>query len=446
MSGRAVLLAAGEGVAALAVGVVAAAMLFQDLLGLYGGVLDRHPSYAVAVAAGAVAAAAAAPLTGVARRLGRWTPAAAGLVVGAVLVPVDVLIPPAWYELHEVVIGACVGLALGGALLALAAAPTASRIAIVAGLATGLLTWWGLLATAEMLTGERQPGLFLLVGSVVAVAVVAAWVGVAERARDRDAFRAPGGRTWPLTVVVAAVAAATLVAEGLRRAAVAGGPLVGTVEARVAARAGIALAAGALLAAAAYRYGRAAAVRWVATGFGVGLPVLVGLGPAFWTGGAFPQPRPSGVWLLAVAVAAVATGVVLGSRADGWAPWDALGLLVAAATLWLGAGGTATTGHHVMLAAGIGVALGASLSRVASLPGIGLGPARVAGIGALGVAAALLVTNPLAPAPQWMAARVPLATAVVTPGLVAVGAVAVAAAWAVASGRPRAAAAPSALG
>src|SRR5690606_18827510 len=106
MSGRAVLLAAGEGVAALAVGGVAGGMLFGDVLGLFGGVLDRRPSYSLAVAAGAVAAAAAALLTGVARRLGRWAPAAAGMVVGAVLVPVDVLIPAAWYDLHEAVLGA----------------------------------------------------------------------------------------------------------------------------------------------------------------------------------------------------------------------------------------------------------------------------------------------------------------------------------------------------
>src|SRR5690606_4941982 len=102
MSGRAVLLAAGEGVAALAVGGVAGGMLFGNVLGLFAGVLDRHWSYSLAVAAGAVAAVAAALLAGVARRLGRWAPAAAGMVAGAVLLPVDVLIPPAWYEPHEV--------------------------------------------------------------------------------------------------------------------------------------------------------------------------------------------------------------------------------------------------------------------------------------------------------------------------------------------------------
>src|SRR5690606_12374148 len=123
--------------------------------------------------------------------LGRWAPAAAGMVVGAVLVPVDVLIPAAWYDLHEAVLGACAGLALGGALLALAAAPTASRIAIVVGLVTGPLTWWGLVAATETLTGAQQPGLLLLVGYLVAVVVVAAWVGFADRARDREAFRAP---------------------------------------------------------------------------------------------------------------------------------------------------------------------------------------------------------------------------------------------------------------
>jgi len=431
-------------VAALAVGVTAGT-LFGNVLGSFGGVLDRHPSYAMAVAAGAVAAAAAAALlSGLARRLGRWTPAATGMVAGAVLLPLDVLIPPALYEAHEVVFGACVGLALGGALLAAAAAPATGRVAIVAGLATGLLTWWGLLAVTEMLTAGES-GLLLLAGSVVAVVAVAAWVGFADRARDRDAFRAPAGRTWPLTAVVVAVAAGTLAAEALRRAAVAGGPLVGTAEARVAARAGIALAAGAVLAVAAYRYGRAAAVRWVATGFGAGLPLLVGLAHGFWTSEAFPQPRPSGVWLLAVAVAAVAAGVVLGSRADRWAPWDALGLLAAAATLWLRTGGPPTTGHHVVLAAGLGVALGAGLSRVVSRPGIGPGPARVAGVAAVGVAAALLVTNPLAPVPEWLVTvdRIPQPSAVVTPALVALGAVVTAVGWAVAARRSREVVTPS---
>ncbi|HLV58158.1 MAG TPA: hypothetical protein VKY81_04715 [Natronosporangium sp.] len=156
MSGRAVLLAAGEGVAALAIGTVAGGMLFGNVLGLFGGVLDRHPSYAMAVAAGAVAAAAA------------------GLVAGAVLVPVDVLIPAALYDLHEVMIGACAGLALGGALLAAAAAPAAGRVAIVAGLATGLPTFQGLLAVTEMLTP---------VGSVVA-----------RRRRGRGGRRGGAGR------------------------------------------------------------------------------------------------------------------------------------------------------------------------------------------------------------------------------------------------------------
>src|SRR5690606_40944245 len=124
--------------------------------GLSGGVVGGRRWYGMAVAGGGVAAAAA------------------GLVAGGVLVPVGVLSPAALYDLHEVMIGACAGLALGGALLAAAAAPAAGRVAIVAGLATGLPTFQGLLAVTEMLTP---------VGSVVA-----------RRRRGRGGRRGGAGR------------------------------------------------------------------------------------------------------------------------------------------------------------------------------------------------------------------------------------------------------------
>jgi hypothetical protein len=52
-------------------------------------------------------------------------------------------------------LGAAFGLALGGALVALTAAPAGSRIASAAGLAVGLPTGWGALAF------RRAPGTVL---------------------------------------------------------------------------------------------------------------------------------------------------------------------------------------------------------------------------------------------------------------------------------------------
>ncbi|HLV58159.1 MAG TPA: hypothetical protein VKY81_04720 [Natronosporangium sp.] len=63
----------------------------------------------------------------------------------------------------------------------------------------------------------------------------------------------------------------------------------------------------------------------------------------------------------------------------------------------------------------------------------------------MGVAAALLVTNPLAPVPEWLVTvdRIPQPSAVVTPALVALGAVVTAVGWAVAARRSREVVTPS---
>jgi hypothetical protein len=168
----------------------------------------------------------------------------------------------------------------------------------------------------------------------------------------------------------------------------------------VAMRVATAVTAGVVLAWYGYRLGRAAA-RWVCAGFGLGIPLLVGLEHGFWIAGPYPEPRPGSGWLLAVVVAAAAAGVALSRVAGRVAPWEAAGLLAAAAGMWLLAGQPADTLAHYVLAVGIALALGAGLSQVASWSPPGRAPGEAAAAGALGFVAALAVTNALAPITSW---------------------------------------------
>jgi hypothetical protein len=408
--GRRLFLTVSEGLAAFAVGMLSGLMLFQDLLGLFDNVASRHLSYAFAVAAGAVAVTAAPLLASLTRRVGRWAVAATGSALGLALVPAAAWLPPSLYDLHEVLLGVAFGLALGGALVALTAAPAGSRLAIATGLAVGLPTGWGALALAERALGPfREPGLWVGGVALVLVIAVAVVVAVGDQA-GVERFAPPDGarsrRVWPV-LVVTAVAGAGLAGEAVRRSVVASmqgppsRPMMQVASVDVGARVVVALAAGAVLAWYAYHLRRAAAARWVCLGFGLGTPLLVGLERGFWLSGPYPEPRPGGGWLFAVVLAAVVGGVSLHRWAGRLAPWDAAGLLVAAAALWLAAWRTeGDVLPYAVLAAGLGLALGAGLNQVATWSGTG-GPVESATAAALGFASALVVTNALAPVTSW---------------------------------------------
>jgi hypothetical protein len=406
---RRVMSAAAEAMAALSVGVLAGLLLFESQLGLYDGVVSRHFSYAFAVAAGAVSATAAPLLMMLIRRAGRWAVAAVGVSSGTVLLPLDVAFPPGWYGLHEVLLGAAFGLALGGVLTALTTAPGGRRPAIAAGLAAGLPAGWGALALAESWLGwQREAGLWVAGAAVAVVFTVAVLVALADRpGREPAADRRLAGHVWPV-VVVAAVMAAGLAAEVVTRSVVAAaqGPpspsLSDFMAVDVTMRVATAVTAGVVLAWYGYRLGRAAAARWVCAGFGLGIPMLVGLQHGFWVNvPPSPEPRPGSGWLLAVIVAAAAAGVALSRIAGRVAPWEAPGLLAAAVGMWLLAGQPAGTLAHYALAAGIALTLGAGLSQVTSWSPPGRAPGEAAAAGALGFAAALAVTNALAPITSW---------------------------------------------
>lgn len=332
-----------------------------------------------------------------------------GLTLGVVLLVTDLWLPRALYDydLHQVPSAACLGLALGGALVALVTAPARSRAAITAGLAIGLSAGLGVVTLAERLLSWSGALELWVLGSAIAVTLVTALL-VAIVDRGDQPAGSGHARAWRPLAVVAAVVAIALLTEAVRRSVVVAMRVppqrritdVMAVDATV--RVGLALAAGAALVWFAYRYATAAAARWVCTGFALGLPLLLGLDRGFYTASPWPEPRASGLVLLAVVVVAAATGVVLVRVAAQVMPWEAFGLLLAAAALAMRIGqpdgGLLPT---YLLAVGVGLALAAGLAQVASEPDRLRTPERAGPAPALGFAAALVVCLAMAPSLQW---------------------------------------------
>jgi hypothetical protein len=262
---------------------------------------------------------------------------------------------------------------------------------------------------AERLGPSFEPGLWVGGVALVLVVVVAIVVAASEPPMvDRLAPLAGGRwrRVWPV-LVVTMVAGAGLVAEAVRRTVVASlqdppsRPMLQVASVDVGVRVAVALATGAVLTWYAYHLGRAAAARWACLGFGLGIPLLVGLERGFWLAGPYPEPRPGGGWLFAVVAAAVAAAVALHRWCVRLPPWDAVGLLVAATALWLASGRPdSDVLPYVVLATGLGLALGAGLHQVATWSATG-GSVESFTAAALGFASALMVTNTLAPITSW---------------------------------------------
>ena len=393
-------------VAAAAVGLLVAARGFHlTLYAAFTDLLARGPMetgvYAAAVLAVAITVPALLP------RLPGWPVAAAGLAVflAADLTVADVtkvLLPIELGTTREVAIALAVtaglGLALGGVLLALAQASPAAAWWVGAGLAAGLVLhpvsselfravlprraeYPPLAPTAQRgIVDPVDLELWLALGLVV-VAAVGAYIrgsgyGPVGSARFRPG--APGA--------VMAVAALLLLGLALRMGTIrelrlssdemAGRDPAIELFAQVSA---VVLAAvvALLLTAYAYRLGRARAARWVVLG-AAAAPVTVVV---------FPDAGPSSgtrtSLVLLLGILAVAGGALAGRHAARMLPWDAIGVVVAAAAAPLtwpvvrSELPSADTVGPVLVAVGLGLAFGSGIVLVT-------GPAETAPIGAAG--------------------------------------------------------------
>lgn len=330
-------------------------------------------------------------------RAGGWAAAALGSVCALGLVYAH---GSARGEAGAAGAAVALGLALGGVLAVLGAGSAA--LAVASGLAGGLvampavvwLAYDWLDDTGVRMVDPVRPQVVAAAALTVLAAILNAY------AKQKSA---PQERSHPGSVLVTAVVAGLAVAaEAVRRAisdAVLHPESGGISQRRMdavetfnkAALVGIAVGAGVVLAWYAYLCGKADAARWVGVAFGVAAPIA--LAPRL-----FYLDRPGDTLVvLIVGVLAVSAGVLLTLFADQRAPWDALGVLLAAIGLLLtpisvreqlGSGRPA----QLLLAAGLGLGLGAGLSRLARQR-----DGRVAATAALGFAAMALAGQTLVP-------------------------------------------------
>lgn len=411
---RRALPAAVDGLAALAVGVVVATMVLNTLplhhlLGVSGTGEYGTQSYVPAIFVVSVAAVCfAAPrwLPDRFAHTGGWTMTTAGSAVVYGLLHVDGV---------DLGLAAAFGVCLGGVLAVLTTGSTPHVVA--GGLALGLVTApaarWLYVEAARQLDWAHHP--YRLDVAVMAVlAVLAAVVGTrsphhhrGEMPRDAED---PRRHRIPVSAVVAVVTGLAVAAEAARRAVVESvtytpSGMVGDRRAEAleafntAAFVSIAVGVGLACVWCAYLCGRAAAARWVCVAFGLAVPAAFGLRLSF------EYSPGASVLVVCVAVGALAAGAVLTSRADRIAPWDALGVLIAAfafamlptsVELHLGS----QTPAQVILAAGLGLGFGAGFSRLVALPGVPGNPLpvrEVASVAALGFAAMVLAAYALSP-------------------------------------------------
>jgi hypothetical protein len=330
-------------------------------------------------------------------RAGGWTAAALGSVCALGLVYAR---GSAHGEARTVGAAVASGLALGGVLAVLGAG--SSALAVASGLAAGLVAMPAVLWLASDWGHETGVSVVEMVRSqavaAAALTVLAAILAVYFRGSAEPRDHALLGSV----VVTAVVAGLAVAAEAVRRAvsdevlhSATGGLSQRRMDAvetfNKAALVAIAVGAGVVLVWYAYLRGKADAARWVAVAFGVAAPIA--LAPRL-----FYLDRPGDTLVvLIVGVLAVSGGVLLTLFADQRAPWDALGVLLAAIGLLLspisvreqlGSGRPA----QLLLAAGLGVGLGAGLSRLARQR-----DRQVAATAALGFAAMALAGQALVP-------------------------------------------------
>ncbi|ATO16514.1 hypothetical protein CO540_23905 [Micromonospora sp. WMMA2032] len=392
----------------------------------------------VALGAGALLAVVLATVA-VVDRLPGWPVALAGLALdyvagevvlrqGAALVPQQ---PPTAGQVLAVLVAATgAGLALGGALSAVARSAPVRRWPVAAALAAGLVVGPGMEDLFRLAAGDGVAsggrGWSVQVGvSVLAVVVAAvlhhresgrpartATAGPAEPAEPGEPGRRPAGRA-PIGAVVATAVAAVLTLAGLVTRwwvvdvfRLSPDGLVGPRRAQFVesvayfSPVAVAVVAGLVLLGYAWRTGRATAARWVVLGFATGPLLLLGLRLGF------VAERAQAYLVLLAGVAAVVAGATLARLRPGLLPWDAVGLLLAALAVPFAAPtvqaelpGTGTLVVSLPSALGLGLALGFGLVLVVTTPGADADrePGRTAGVLALGAAAIALSALALAP-------------------------------------------------
>jgi hypothetical protein len=394
VAGRDVVGVVANLLAAVAVGSVLLNLQFA-MVGpngpLFGGggfrVLDLIPAIVVVLATGLALVPALRPYGWLVATLGLFE--LAGLYLQGRGLTEDLL---------SLALAVGVALLLGGVLLALAAATGPGRWALAIGLGFGLVAGLPLLVSLasglEQVAGLHRYRDEALLGLLALVTAAAGVLLARPSARgDDDPGRRVGGAV--IAVVTVAVVARGLasvwqaVLNGIARASSGGfsEERARTVEAwNEAVLLGLGVAIAVALAVVAYRRGGAGLARWVVLGFAVAATAI----------GATPDTAgwPSVVQLIPLAAVGAALGGLAVVRLDRYVPWDALGLLVVAAGLLLGArGGLPSAAPDgvagSLLVFGAAFALTAGLGRL-SRTGPGTSGGTVAVSAVLGFATLLL--------------------------------------------------------
>ncbi|SCG79093.1 hypothetical protein [Micromonospora humi] len=323
-------------------------------------------------------------------RLPGWPVALTGLALdylaggvalggGAGIVPQQPLTAGQVSTVLAMAVGA--GLALGGALSALARLGPPRRWPVAAALAAGLVVHPGVADVFRLAVSDDYQGVERAWPAQAGVSVLAVAVAAVLAHLARPAGRAPAGPPRIGPVVVTALAAVlTLVGLVVRWWVVdvfrlSPDGLAGPRRARFVesvayfSPVAVAVLAGLVLLGYAYRTGRVVAARWVVLGFAAGPLLFLGLRLVF-TG-----QRSQAYLVVLAGVAAVLAGAAMARLRPGLLPWDAVGLLLAALAVPLAAPavqaelpGTANLVVSLPSAVGLGLALGFGLVLVAAGP------------------------------------------------------------------------------
>jgi hypothetical protein len=270
-------------------------------------------------------------------------------------------------------------LALGGALLACAEATGGIRLAVLVGLVSGITV--GPLATASVLDKvgwhpADADGLGVVWWVPALLLVLVATVKNRRGDPGEHGWIASRPRWWTgwTVLLVAALAAVVVIGDIAQRVLTAklldapGGRSQRRVDLATAVDQLVPYAIGAVVLVVllwyAARRGGASLVRWVLTGLALALAAPLALPVDLLA------RRTAGLGLVILGVLAAVVGVFLARRAPRAAPWEALGVLVAAAALLLFGRAfrndlhSAMTAQSALLVLGLGVALGAGLTSV----------------------------------------------------------------------------------
>jgi hypothetical protein len=299
-----------------------------------------------------------------------------------------------------------VGLVLGGALLALGAETGTARLVIAAGLAAGVLVrptvFYILLRNFPVVGPGANPEMLLAYGAATVLVAAAVMHGVAlQMGAAKPTGTAPPPRGPLVTAgVIAAVAVGAVVANSAISGVIDRSPTFAkldlpigqtTAVVNLAASMMMAAAIGLPLAWLAYRRGGLDAARWVVAGCAVALPLAY-----------FPDSfRTEPTLVVAATIVGVSAGAAGAWLADRAAPWDLLGALVCAVALLLTNPRLADSvlppwAGYTLLIIGVGLVLGAGLTRLARRTDGGDGPGFVERA-APGFAAIILVGQVLVP-------------------------------------------------